>query len=608
MAKGGIASTRRQLYEMRDLLLRSPTFYWDTETDGKHHERKAIGMSFANHIGTSWYVPMRHNDGMNANLELVREILEEIFCTYGEAGCKRTCWAHNKPFDLQVSRNEGILPRNFKVAIKDCMVLSWMVNPDDEKGLKPLVLKHFGYEMVTFKALKDKYGENADIPVKVMAPYAIDDVRFLPRLVKLKYSALASAGPALIKAFNELETPIGDIIDRMQATGFKIDVPRIRELDRTFGKKLHEIEGELSRTIGLPRGKLKIGSTQWLSSNFIDLHHWWTPREDRGASGHFSTRREMLEEWAAGVRSTSMGRKIAQLLLTQRGLAKLKSTYTKTLPDKVDANHRLHSTFKQAGTRTGRFSSASPNLQNIPIRTDEGRLLREAFIADKGYQLVVADFSQVELRILAHYSQDPSMVRIYRTGGDIHQNTADSVGCARSQAKGINFGINYGMGPVKFAVNLKCSVLDARRWIAGYHHEYMGVKYFQARTHNKTREDGFVSTLVGRRRYLPDIRSRINWKRAAAERQSVNTIIQGSAADIIMIGMRNIERRLRREGITYTLARVLSQVHDELIYEVRESYVERVKKILQEEMESAVKLSVPLIAIPESGKTWAEAH
>jgi DNA polymerase-1 len=279
-----------------------------------------------------------------------------------------------------------------------------------------------------------------------------------------------------------------------------------------------------------------------------------------------------------------------------------------TLIDYADVDARIHASFNQTGTATGRFSSSGPNLQNIPRSTDDPELpsIREAFRARDGWKILDIDYSQIELRLMAHFSRDPNMLRIYSEGGDIHQMTADACGCSRQHAKGINFGLLYRMWHKKLAIVLGIPEEDARMYWRRYFQQYPGVARFQDLTEEKASHDGFITTLIGRKRMLPEIHSPDKMKASMARRQSINTKIQGSAGDLIKLGMRNIGREIRRRGWEDRVL-IVSQVHDELIFEVRDDVVEEAAAMVKEKLETVVELRVPLIAEPAWAQTWADA-
>jgi DNA polymerase-1 len=602
----GIAVSIADLQKVLHAVQTSPVIAFDTETNGIHHKRKLVGYSVSTQAGGSWYIPLRHLGGPNADYSFAIGIIREIM-----ADRKKEVWIHNAIFDVHALRNEGILPSSILAQIRCSMILAWLVDPEQELSLLALTKKYLGKVMADKDAMKLAFKTTSaeNIPVSRMGPYAIDDVKDLMALAGILWSKLEKYGSDSVRAFLELEMPVMWIVEAMQNTGVKIDRKKLEELDQIFGRKKEDTHRALADMLGLPTAAVKAGSTQWLSTTFIKTLKWWRPREEPGEAGHFSTRAEMMQEWAAGDRATESGKLAAKLLLDVRKYSKLQSTYTTSMVDMLDENDRLHTTFRQVGTVTGRFTSSGPNLQNIPTRTEDGREIRKAFITEPGWVIVDADYSQIELRILAHFSQDPVMLEAYHAGEDIHQRTADEVTDGdRPSAKGINFGLNYGMGKFKLARAIGKPVEVADKFLIKYFRVFRGVKIFQESTVEKARDRGYVATLIGRRRFLPDIKSRDWALKGSAERQAINTRVQGSAADIIKIAMRNISRRLHKEGIGEDKARMVLQVHDELVLEVREEYVEYVKKLVKEEMEAAVQLTVPIIAEPGHGQNWAEAH
>jgi len=596
---------------------------FDSETDGLAHDRKAIGFSISvmaseahPELGYSWYVPVRHKGDQrfpNVSPPFAFRLLFQYVLSRPGA-----LWAHNWKFDLHVLRNEGVEVEAILTDLYDSMIVAWLLNPEARKGLKGLVKDALGYEMTEFAFFKE-YGENALAPIIEMAPYAVDDVRWLGKLLEAKLLPdLANRGEATIKVFEEMETPLLRIVEDMENEGFLLDVDYLHAMDRRLKAIIWDLEKAIAEVLALPVEALRLTSTQWLSRLLIDELGWWGVRTGwvRGKSGLYSTAAAILKEWADGQikGTTKAGQRVAKLLLRHRGASKLRSTYTVSLVAQTDERGYLHGSLNQVGTATGRFSSSGPNLQNIPVPDTNpdpaARLpnIRQAFIAEPGSVILGADYSQIELRVLAHLSQDASLLQIYQEGGDVHQMTADACGVPRQGAKSINFGIIYGMGPGSLAYTLGVSLSKARQYLESYYDHYSSVKPFQARTKAFARKNGFVTTLVGRRRFLPDINNPDYVKRGYDERKAVNTKIQGSAADLIKIAMRNIQSSFIAKGwVKEGIARMILQVHDELLFRVKEEYVEEVAAEVSLLMETAVKLRVPLIAEPHWGRSWADA-
>jgi DNA polymerase-1 len=466
--------------------------------------------------------------------------------------------------------------------------------------------------MQEFSSFDKQYKKKAAlVPVEEMAPYAIDDVLQLHRLYPILGKELDKVSDRLPDIFRRLEMPTLWEILRMERNGFLIDKGFLKAAAIKLDLAVDELGKAIASDLRLPLDEIKLGSTQWLSRTLIDeMRVWGMPPEGRGKTGHFSTATANLEKWAAGAipGTSAAGRRIAEKIVNLRRYAKLRSTYTLTLIDHADEHGRIHASFNQAGTATGRFSSSNPNLQNIPRPNNDPDLpqIRGAFIARPGWKIIDIDYSQIELRLMAHFSRDPNMLRIYSEGGDIHQMTADACGCSRQHAKGINFGLLYRMWYKKLAIVLSIPEADARMYWDRYFRQYPGVARFQDLTEERAAHDGFITTLIGRVRMLPDIHSPDKMKSSMARRQSINTKIQGSAGDLIKLGMRNIGREIRKRGWDDRLL-IVSQVHDELIFECEDSIVEEAAQMVKNKLETVVELRVPLIAEPSIAQTWLEA-
>tara|TARA_Y100000592_G_scaffold48647_3_gene77105 strand:- start:7548 stop:9374 length:1827 start_codon:yes stop_codon:yes gene_type:complete len=606
-----IIDTKEDLDLIKEKILAADKIAFDTETNGLMFDRKMIGCSLAiEHKGKleGFYFPTRHEAGFdlfaippkNCPSDVVLELLKSLFFD-----ASKTIYIHNAKFDIKTLRNEGIDPQDIKATVIDTLCVSWLIDPGKNggHGLKTLVREYFGYDMTTFDQVTKGFGGNEYVPVSTMGKYAIDDAVYL---YKLQTELLPQLNESQLKVLNELEMPVMYILEEMEHYGFKFDVAQVKEASIVMRERLKSITDKFCAILG---DDAQIGSSQWLSKKLCD-NYWGTKGVPRGKSGFYSTANEHLEKWAEGaIPGTSIiGRSLAKLVLEYRQLSKMLSTYCEKLPIYTDSQDRIHGSFNQFGTDTGRMSSSKPNLQNIPSsRTKEGDLLRRSFIAEDGYELIVADYSQVELRVMAHLSKDPVMCTVYQENGDIHQMTADACGCSRFHAKGINFGLIYKMGAKTLSKMLGVSVSEAQSYSDKYFANYAGVVSFHQKLIKKVRDKGYVWTITGRIRKLTQINLGDSFNRSKAERQAINTQVQGSAADIIKIGMRNFIRRVREEGYTRDDVRIVCQVHDEVVVEAKEEISEQVSDILKFEMENCVKLIVPLIAEPAIGKSWGEA-
>lgn len=606
--QSSIITSEEQVREVLSFIKSHQEFAFDTETDGLSHDRICIGFSFAvQHEGQyiGWYVPLRHERGedlfavepSNVDKDVAFRLIEAMFVQGNRI------WIHNAKFDLKVLRNEGFDVEGLKAEVLDTIAVSWLLEPErmGGHGLKNLVPKVLGKEMGSFNQFK-MYGKNAYAPVGPMGKYAIDDVVFLLELAHRLYPKMNSRQS---KVLHELEMPMMRIVEEMEHYGFKVDTEKLYTAGVALKEETEQLEAKFRKMFG---DRALISSTQWLSENLVGKI--WGVRGTKGKNGCYSTDKEALEDWSIGDApgTTEIGRQVAKDVLRHRKVSKLYTTYCKKLVDAADQQGRVHGSFNQWGTGTGRFSSSNPNLQNIPSsRTEEGDLIRKSFIAEEGYKLIVADYSQIELRVTAHLSSDPIMSKIYRENGDIHQMTADACNCARFDAKAINFGLIYKMGAKTLAKAINKTESEAQDYIDRYFQNYSGVAKFQDDLVAKCRRKGFTWTITGRHRPLPNINSPKYGLKNGDERKAINTQVQGSAADIIKVGMRNFYRKLRSEGLTSADFRVIGQVHDEVVVEVKEHLAERVSATLQHEMENCVQLDVPLIAEPCIGDSWGEA-
>lgn len=399
--------------------------------------------------------------------------------------------------------------------------------------------------------------------------------------------------------------PLVPVLSRMERIGVKIDRGMLARQSQELSERLHVLEQQAYQVAGRP---FNLGSPKQIGEIFfgeLDL-----PVITKTPKGAPSTSEAVLQELA------DQGHELPDLILQHRGLSKLKSTYTDKLPQMVDPDTgRVHTSYHQAVAATGRLSSSDPNLQNIPVRTEEGRRIRQAFIAEEGYRIVAADYSQIELRIMAHLSGDQGLMQAFAAGEDIHRATAAEVfGVAsaeavtadqRRSAKAINFGLIYGMSAFGLAKQLGIERKAAQEYVDRYFERYPGVREFMERIREDARDKGYVETLFGRRLHLPEINARNGQRRAAAERTAINAPMQGTAADIIKRAMLKVDAWVKDEGDSL---RMIMQVHDELVFEVRQGEVERLSATIREHMEAAAELKVPLVVDVGVGENWDQAH
>ncbi|MES0328334.1 MAG: DNA polymerase I, partial [Gammaproteobacteria bacterium] len=441
-----------------------------------------------------------------------------------------------------------------------------------------------------------------EIALEQAGPYAAEDADITLQLHKaLSASLKAEAG--LLKVYREIEMPLLPVLKTIERNGVKVDVAMLNKQSKQLQTRMAEVEKQVFELAG---ETFNLASPKQLG--VILFEKLEIPSVKKTKTGQHSTAEDVLQELAEEY-------EIPKMILEHRSLSKLKSTYTDKLPLQVDADTgRVHTSYNQTGAATGRLSSSDPNLQNIPVRSEEGRRIRQAFIADEGKCLVAADYSQIELRIMAHLSQDESLLKAFAEGIDVHKATAAEVfgipldeveNEQRRAAKAINFGLIYGMSAFGLAKQLGIGRYEAQDYVNLYFERYPGVKNYMDSTREKAAEQGYVETVYGRRLYLPEINARNAQRRQYAERTAINAPMQGTAADIIKRAMINVDAALRASDLD---AKVVMQVHDELVVEVSESQVEQLSELLRTNMESAADLSVKLVVDIGVGSNWDEAH
>ena len=596
-----VIADRTALRKLVESCLQARAIALDTETTSTDPMMaELVGISLAFEEGEGYYIPVGHLSGPQLPLE---EVLETLRPLLEDASIAK--YAHHAKYDMAVLSQYGVQVKGLAF---DTMVAAWLLDPEGRYlSLKSLAWKRLGVEMKELSELIGKGKKQitmAEVPIEEAAPYAAADADMTFRLVKPLERELREK--ALWSLFSEVEMPLVPVLMDMEMAGVALDVPFLMDMSRSLHQQLVELEEQIHQMVGY---RFNVNSTQQLSDAlFVKLG---LPTKDvpRTSSGKYSTAADVLEK-LRGLHP------VIELLLRYRELSKIKSTYVDALPQLVNPRTgRVHTSYNQTGTVTGRISSSEPNLQNIPARGEWGRRVRRAFIAAPGCVLLSADYSQVELRILAHISQDRELMAAFRRGEDIHAATASAIlgvptdkvtPDMRRLAKTINFGVTYGMGPHGLHQQTGMSHEEAARYIANYFARYPGVRAYVEETKRKAREQGYVETLLGRRRYFPELASkgRVHANvRAAAERMAINMPIQGSAADIIKIAMIRLHRALK-ERHRRTL--LILQVHDELVLEVPEEEREAMKPLVKEIMEGAYKLDVPLKVDLKEGKNWGE--
>ncbi len=572
-----------------------PEFCFDTETTGLDvFNDRIVGLSLAVRPHEAWYVPFSE-----ANTAAYADIIRPLF--ENEAIAKI---GQNVKFDLMVLRRIGVEVRGLKY---DTMILHYLLDPESRHNMNALAERYLNYRPIEIETLIGKGAKQLTmdlVNIERVTEYAAEDADITLQLKHALWPQVEQI--SLQKLYCEIEEPMIEVLADIEMAGVRIDTAALAEYAVELNRKLAELEAEVRAEAGEPT--LNINSTRQLGEVlFSKMRIAEKPKMTR--TKQFCTDEEYLQSFAHKYR-------IVDRILEYRGVKKLLSTYVEALPQLVNrTTGRIHTSFNQAVTATGRLSSTNPNLQNIPVRDDLGRRIREAFIpSDDDHLLLSADYSQVELRLMAHLSEDESLIAAFEHGEDIHAATAarlfgkslDEVTHEeRRRAKTANFGIIYGISAFGLSQRLEIPRKEAREIIDGYFASYPNVHAYMERVAEQARTDGYVATIFGRRRYLNDIKSQNAVARGLAERNAVNAPIQGSAADIMKIAMIAVHRRFAAEGIR---SRVILQVHDELVVDMLRSEQEQVIRIVTESMEQAASLRVRLLVDYGIGKNWLEAH
>ncbi|PSV42323.1 DNA polymerase I [Photobacterium sp. GB-36] len=584
-------------------LTAAEAFAFDTETDGLDYmTANVVGVSFAIEEGKAAYVPVAH-DYLDAPAQLDRDwVLEQLKPLLEDP--KQAKIGQNLKFDASIVARYGI---EMQGIVFDTMLESYVFNSVvgrhdmDSLALRYLEHKNISFEEVAGKGKKQLTFNQIDL--EQAGPYAAEDADITLRLHNTLYPKV-EADDKLKHVFETIEMPLVPVLSRMERTGVYVDSMLLGAQSTEIAARLDEIE---KKAFEIAEQEFNLSSPKQLQA--ILFEKMGLPVLKKTPSGTPSTNEEVLQELA-------LDYPLPKLLLEYRGLAKLKSTYTDKLPKMVNpATGRVHTSYHQAVTATGRLSSSDPNLQNIPVRNEEGRRIRQAFVAQSGYKILAVDYSQIELRIMAHLSGDKALLDAFRHGKDIHAATAAEIlgldieqvsSEQRRRAKAINFGLIYGMSAFGLAKQLDMGRNEAQNYMNVYFERYPGVLEYMESTRNAASEQGYVETLFGRRLYLPDIKSRNGLRRKAAERAAINAPMQGTAADIIKLAMIAVDGWVQQqpEGDV----RLLMQVHDELVFEVKESALEAVTASVKALMEQAATLDVPLIADTGYGDNWDQAH
>ena len=592
--------TEADLNRWVEKLKQAKLFALDTETDNLDYmAANLVGISFALENGEAAYLPLQLDYlGAPKTLEkttalaLLKPILENP--AIQKVG-------QNFKYDLTIFARNGI---DVQGVAFDTMLESYVLNSTGRHNMDDLAKRYLGHQTISFEEIAGK-GKNQltfnQIPLEKAAEYAAEDADVTMKLQQVLWEKL-SKEPTLEKLFKEMELPLLGVLSRMERRGVLIDSDALFLQSNEIANRLSELEEQAYVLAGQP---FNLASTKQLQEILFDK--LGLPVIQKTPKGAPSTNEEVLEELA-------FSHELPKVLVEHRGLSKLKSTYTDKLPQMVNPQTgRVHTSYHQAVTATGRLSSSDPNLQNIPIRNEEGRRIRQAFIAREGFTVVAADYSQIELRIMAHLSQDQGLINAFTQGKDIHRSTAaeifgvsldDVTSEQRRNAKAINFGLIYGMSAFGLSRQLGIGRADAQSYMDLYFKRYPGVQTFMHDIREKAKAQGYVETLFGRRLYLPDINSSNGMRRKAAERVAINAPMQGTAADIIKRAMIQLDQKLQNDP---DIAMIM-QVHDELVFEVRSEKVAFYRELIKTQMESAADLVVPLIVDVGQGTNWDEAH
>jgi DNA polymerase-1 len=580
----------------------APLFAFDTETTSLNYmEADIVGVSFAVEAGTAAYVPLAHSYP-GAPQQLDRDtVLAALKPLLEDPALKKV--GQNLKYDASVLARAGITLRGIAF---DTMLESYVLDSTASRhDMDSLALKYLGRSTTHFEDVAGKGAKQItfdQVGIDEAAAYAAEDAEVTLALHDALWPKLVAL-PTLRSVFESIELPLVPVLSRMERRGALLDEDRLWEQSRELGQRLQALEEEAHNLAG---EVFNLGSPKQLGE--ILFNKLGLPVVKKTPKGAPSTAEEVLQELA-------LDYPLPQLLLEHRSLAKLKGTYTDKLPALINPETgRVHTSYHQAVTATGRLSSSDPNLQNIPIRTAEGRRIRQAFVAPDGYRIVAADYSQIELRIMAHLSADDGLLEAFRENLDVHSATASEVfGVAldavsseqRRKAKAINFGLIYGMSAFGLARQLHLDRGEAQRYIDVYFERYPGVHEYMERTRALAHEQGYVETLFGRRLYLPEINARNKMRQQAAERTAINAPMQGSAADIIKKAMITVEQWIEAEAVD---ARMIMQVHDELVLEVADAQLDPVRAELCQLMGDAAELAVPLIVEAGWGDNWDQAH
>ena len=583
-------------------LNKAKLFAFDTETTSLDYmQAEIVGVSFAVKAGEAAYVPLIHEDLEGGNqldrdfvLDQLRPLIEDE---------KQKIIGQNLKYDMSVLANHGITLRGIAY---DTMLESYVLDSTATRhDMDSLALKYLGHKTIHYEDVAGKGAKQVtfdQVPIATAGPYAAEDADITLQLHQTLWPKLEKE-KRLASLFNDIEMPLLSVLSRMERNGVLVDAKMLAKQSTELAKRMDDIEKESYKVAG---EEFNLGSPKQIQTILFDK--LGLPVIKKTPKGAPSTAEDVLVE-------LSLDYPLPKLILEHRGMSKLKSTYTDKLPERIDVDSgRVHTSYHQAVASTGRLSSSDPNLQNIPIRSEEGRRIRQAFIAPRGCKLLAADYSQIELRIMAHLSGDKGLLQAFAQGEDIHRATAAEVfgvpveqvnNEQRRSAKAINFGLIYGMSAFGLARQLNIARGAAQEYVDLYFERYPGVKNFMDNTRESARENGYVETVFGRRLYLPEINHRNAQRRQYAERTAINAPMQGTAADIIKRAMIAVDDWIQTSQVDVTL---IMQVHDELVFEVHKDQVKSANSEIDRLMTQVADLKVPLVVDIGTGKNWDEAH
>ncbi len=595
-----IVDTPEKLSALVAALNSAAVISFDTETTSTdQNQADIVGISLAVQAGHGWYIPVGHRGGRQLPLQTVIDALRGPLT---DAGIPKV--AHNAKYDYIILARYGlrVTPIGF-----DTMIAEWLRDPSSRNlGLKKLAWVRLDAEMTEIKALigvGQKQITMADVPVAKAAAYAADDAEVVVRLLPMLEQDVKDVNAD--KLMREMELPLIPVLADMEMAGIALDTEFLAGMSGELAAQMADLTSKVFTAVG---EEFNLNSTQQLSDALFKRLQIPPPAgTKKNASGHYSTAVDVLE-------SLQEEYEVVGWIMTYRELSKLQSTYVEALPQQVNPHtRRVHTSYNQTGSITGRIASSDPNLQNIPIRTELGRRVRRAFVAEEGNALLAVDYSQVELRIVAHMSGDEAMIAAFNAGQDIHATTAAAVNsipldtvtsAQRRHAKAINFGLIYGMSAFGLTRTTDLTLAESENFVEAYFQQFPGVKAYLDGMRKIAAEQGYVETLLGRRRYFPGLKGGSNPQvRAREEREAINAPIQGTAADILKIAMLRIPPALQEAGLA---ARMLLQVHDELVFECPLAEVAATAKVVRATLEGAYPLRVPLLSEAKSGPNWYE--